>query len=278
MYHPDKNPGGKERFTLILKAYEVLSDPGLKSTYDYRLKNGLSSQHRAKKNPATKTWSFEEKEMKRRQYYNDHIKQYTKSNAHFAEPEEKKSYSEYKYILFAIPVAVALFLMIMNLATDPPHLVKRQQTEKALDVSAHPDVKDEDPTYTQLFGGSKYDSTDNRRLHIKNNSGKDVIVCVFSNSGFWRSTYIKNASSIELDRLSKKSMTVFYTSGSEFTREVSGAGSDKGGSFSSGQRYYKSTKGIQLNPVFELTLQARANSNFKEITEEEFFSKAAIHS
>jgi curved DNA-binding protein CbpA len=278
IYHPDKNPGGKERFTLILKAYEVLSDPVLKSTYDYRLQNGLRSQHNVKKNPATKTWSFDEKEMKRRQYYNDHIKQYTKSNAHFAEPVEKKSYSEYKYILFAIPVAVALFLMIMNLATDPPHLLKRKQPVKVEESANVADLKNGDAPYTDFFGGSKYDSTDNRRLTVKNNSGKDVIICVFSTSGFWRSSFIEGNKSFEIDRLSKKSMRVFYCSGSAFSQGFPDRRGGEKGTFTKDQHYYKSETTIKLNPVFELTLQAGANANFKEITEEEFFSKASIHS
>jgi molecular chaperone DnaJ len=36
-YHPDRNPSGNVDFEKILKAYETLSDPGLKLTYDYKL-------------------------------------------------------------------------------------------------------------------------------------------------------------------------------------------------------------------------------------------------
>ena len=81
IYHPDKNPAGKEQFTIILKAYETLSDPQLKSTYDYKLNYNLiftSTQQSKSKNSSTKTWSFDEKELKRRKYYEEHIKKYAK--------------------------------------------------------------------------------------------------------------------------------------------------------------------------------------------------------
>jgi curved DNA-binding protein CbpA len=118
LYHPDKNPGGKERFTTILKAYELLSDPILKSSYDYKLKyhHTQLEQSASVKTKDTKTWRFDERELKRRQYYNDYIKKHAQASPSVAH-ESKKNYNEYKYILFATPLAVALFLLVVNLAT-----------------------------------------------------------------------------------------------------------------------------------------------------------------
>ena len=49
-------------------AYETLSDPKLKSTYDYRLNYNLTiTETYSSKSNTTKTWSFDEKELKREQ-------------------------------------------------------------------------------------------------------------------------------------------------------------------------------------------------------------------
>ena len=107
LYHPDKNPAGKEHFAKVLKAYEVLSDPVLKSSYDYKLIYHQEYQSNPSPDTSTKTWRFDEKELKRRQYYNEHIKKYAKSKVNFeAEPVSGKHYNEYKYVLFATPLAV----------------------------------------------------------------------------------------------------------------------------------------------------------------------------
>ena len=120
LYHPDMNPNDKERFAQILKAYETLSDPTLRTSYDYKLNYQQFQQTQIveKKKAVTKTWSFDEKELKRRQYYNEYIKKYAKQTAEYmATAETKKNYNEFKYILFATPLAVILFLLIMNFAS-----------------------------------------------------------------------------------------------------------------------------------------------------------------
>jgi curved DNA-binding protein CbpA len=115
-YHPDKNPNGTAQFTKILRAYETLSDPILKSNYD----NKLSYHATYISSPAPKpkkNYHFDEKELKRRQYYNDYIKKHAKqSSSNVQQPELKQNYNEYKYILFATPLAVLLFFLIMKMA------------------------------------------------------------------------------------------------------------------------------------------------------------------
>ncbi|MCC6370946.1 MAG: J domain-containing protein, partial [Bacteroidia bacterium] len=57
LYHPDKNPEAKEHFSSILKAYETLSDPTLRSTYDYRLEYNLAqTEYPKNKSTTTKDW------------------------------------------------------------------------------------------------------------------------------------------------------------------------------------------------------------------------------
>ncbi|MBX3164946.1 MAG: J domain-containing protein [Bacteroidetes bacterium] len=120
LYHPDMNPEDKNRFEIILKAYETLSDQSLRKTYDYKLNYFETTQKYVseKKTATTKTWSFDEKELKRRQYYNEYIKKHAKQASEYAaETESAKPYNEFKYILFATPLAVILFLLIMNVAS-----------------------------------------------------------------------------------------------------------------------------------------------------------------
>lgn len=276
LFHPDKNPGGREHFTKILRAYEILSDPSLKSSYDYRLYNGLQTENIAKKNPGTKTWNFDEKEMKRRQYYNEHIKKYTKSNAHFATPETKKPYNEYKYILFATPLAVLLFLLIMHLASDPPHSnnTASGQLQEDPDVNFIP--KTGDTLYAAYFGGSRFDSLANRKLFVKNNSGSDVIVCLFVSGIFWRSCFISDQTSVSIDGLSKKPVRVLYSSGSEFS--IAADTTHPEGFFTGKQHFYKSAQLLRLKPDHVLVLDTGLNANFEEINETDFFADSATHS
>lgn len=133
VYHPDKNPNEKELFARILKAYETLSDPALKSTYDYKLNYFLAqvkTDVTAAEKKSEKTWRFDEKEMKRRQYYNDYIKKHSAKNEVTADIEKKVNYNEFKYIMLATPIAVLLFLLIMKLSTPKP--IKHQPLKHTL--------------------------------------------------------------------------------------------------------------------------------------------------
>ena len=120
LYHPDKNPNGKDYFTTLLKAYEVLSDAKTRSRYDLQFKyrkNIPNDEFNNTKKKVTKTWRFDEEELKRRQYYNEHFKKQMQDKNPMGEADLNKiNYNEFKYIFFAIPIAVALFLLIMKLA------------------------------------------------------------------------------------------------------------------------------------------------------------------
>lgn len=122
LYHPDKNPNGIEHFTKILKAYEVLSDPSLRASYDYKI-----TYHNHQTNVYTKTTAkkhtFTEQELKRRKYYDEYIKKYAKTHGQKnAQLQTKSNYNEFKYILFATPLAVLLFLILVTMATPQGRL------------------------------------------------------------------------------------------------------------------------------------------------------------
>lgn len=130
LYHPDKNPNGIEHFTKILRAYEILSNPNLKSSYDYKLNYHQQHSIIYTAKSSEKQFTFSEQELKRRQYYNEHIKKHAKKyKQQNVEEQLKTNYNEYKYILFATPLAVLLFLLVVSLAT--PNSSLHQNTTNA---------------------------------------------------------------------------------------------------------------------------------------------------
>ena len=115
LYHPDKNPHGKDQFEKILIAYEVLINAARRRQYDLRLKHVTAMGYHEKKSSVKKQkdWSFSDEELKRRQYYKEHYKkEYERTSGSIKVP--KKNYNEYKYILFAAPIAVCLLMFIFN--------------------------------------------------------------------------------------------------------------------------------------------------------------------
>jgi curved DNA-binding protein CbpA len=130
LYHPDKNPNGINHFTKILKAYEVLSNPTLKASYDYKI-----TYHQQQTSSYAKTTSkkqtFTQQELKRRKYYDEHIKKYAKAYTQQAKQQPlNDNYNEFKYILFATPIAVLLFLMLVKMATPTNNVQKNKQILK----------------------------------------------------------------------------------------------------------------------------------------------------
>lgn len=127
LYHPDKNTSGIEHFAKILKAYETLSNPTSKASYDFKLnyhQKYITDYTKA----SIKIFTFNEQELKRRQYYNDYIKKHEKKYEQQSTTKQNKTnYNEYKYILFATPLAVLLFLMVIMLATPNRNEVDKKK-------------------------------------------------------------------------------------------------------------------------------------------------------
>jgi hypothetical protein len=276
IYHPDKNPSGREHFTRILKAYEVLSDPIQKSSYDFKLKyaGALAANDVQSKRTETKTWRFDEKELKRRQYYNDYIKKQNQAAESFGSaPEQKKRYSDFKYIFFATPLAVALFLLIMNLAThnrSQKDLAPSSFNQTTQNQSAGTILKTGMPFYEDFFGPQSRDLKLQERLTIKNNSGEDVVIGIFDEQIFLRSLYIKNGEASELLNLPAHKLQVRYCSGKNFDPSIKVGRSKTKGIFTKDLHYYKCAAAISLNRSAELILLPNHN-DFKEILEMDFF-------
>lgn len=274
LYHPDKNPEGQEHFKKILRAYETLSNPARKSSYDLRLKYHKESAttHQSSK---TKNWSFEEKELKRRQYYNDHIKKYEKVKKAKAEHDQlKTNYNEYKYILYATPVAVALFLLVIHFAT-PSHRTTANAPGASAPIS-RTELQNGEEIYADYFGPGIFVSSSPVKLNIKNSSGEDMIVCLFTENGFVRSCVVKDGFQAEIPQLPEKPLQIRYESGSQWNALQPIKEANTKGAFTRNLNFYKSNGFVEPGAINELTIVPRLNEGFVSTSAREFFKKENI--
>lgn len=282
IYHPDKNPEGRDRFNLILKAYETLSDPVARSAYDLRLKYRSHYDETVTRKSNTKTWNFDEKEMRRRRYYDEYIRQYAKTGHKEDTVNEKKPrYNEFKYIAFAMPLAAIIFLLVVVLASPGPperademgaDTVKSNPASVLASVSQtdESDLSNGDAPYMYHFGNARYDTGNVGMLRIKNATGGDVVVCFFTKKYFVRSFFLKNEFSAEVPQLPREPMHIRYSSGQIFRHSVTMKDTSIYGGFTKDLCFYKTTRAEKLS---ELTLMPGLNNGFKKIEEAEFFKK-----
>lgn len=207
IYHPDKNPNdpnAKAVFENILKAYHVLLNPYSRKKHDYDLTNKIN--YTVKKQSVSsskqKDYSFTEEEFKRRQFYKNYYD--TRKNKE-QQPAQVKIYSDYKYILFATPVAVGLLMLIISLFDFQPKLTSHL-SQTLTDSTIHKSV-----SYQPENGYKPFDSfygelqtfNTNHILRIKNLSGYDAIIVVFSqkDSSYLQHTYLRNNFYAEINKL-----------------------------------------------------------------------------
>ena len=279
-HHPDKNPADKEYFSLILKAYETLSDSSRRRTYDYRLEYNLANTVRnSQKKPTEKNWKFDEKELKRRRYYDEHIKKYAKTED--TEPqttEPKKTYNDFKYILFATPLAAILFLLIVKMASSNESYNEKNQVLNQTDVSSGKnnetsDIKNGDSPYAVYFGSGIYNQTANHNLKIINQTGVELIVCLFTETDFVRSFYMAKEYSANISQLPQEALIIKYCSGTNFdVNAVTGVQQVKG-RFLKNLLYFRSAEATRFYSNAQLTLLPNNNEGFVPINEIEFYKK-----
>ena len=130
MYHPDKNPNNpnaKTIFEQVLKAYTVLTNPHARKRFDYSL-SSHSDNKRKQQSPSNKNqkqWTFTEEDLKKREYYKNYYK-HAKKKANTNPPQPL--YSDYKYVLFATPLAVGLLMLIVSMFTTEPTVNPAKQS------------------------------------------------------------------------------------------------------------------------------------------------------
>jgi curved DNA-binding protein CbpA len=278
IYHPDKNPNGQETFKKILTAYETLSDPTKKTSYDLKLKYhknlGQVNYGSRQKSAVKKDRTFEEKELQRRRYYEEHIKKYAKSyGSATGSAEVKSNYNEYKYILFATPIAVALFLLVMNLATSNKPQTSLPESNRQYQNLYNPKLKTGDAPYVNYFGVQQYNVRANRTLLIKNSSGADMIVCLFNSKKFIRSSFIADGYFAEITQLPQEAIHIRYNTGKDWKFDQQLEEVNLRGGFTKNSKFYQSAYATELGPINEITLVEGLNEGFEKIKEKEFFSK-----
>lgn len=271
LYHPDKNPNGKEQFERILTAYEILIDSTTHYKYDQRLK-GFGNTETIKKKPQSggqKNWSFNDEELKRRQYYQEYYKkEYEKYAKEAGKSTVKKSYNEYKYILFAAPIAVALFLFVIGaFESNADNDIKTEANNVAFE-----EIKMSYDPYTSFFKLPIYDTLANRVLEIRNSSDLDFILNIYTtNSKFARSCVIKSGYVVQLEQLPDILTHINLTAGKQWNGAKEFKSIEVIGGFEDSEGFFK----LELSKTngYSFSLSDTLLKSLPKITEKEFFKR-----
>lgn len=272
LYHPDKNPNGKEQFEKILLAYEILVDADTRRRYDLKLKGYSVSSSQATKTKtsgAQKNYSFTEEELKRRNYYREHYKkEYNYYAQNKAAAENKSSYNEYKYILFATPLAVALFMLVLNGLDNP----KQKENKNTVSEIVYEEIKAGSDPYTSYFTHPVFDTLANRKLVLKNTGSKDVIVVITgSGNKFIRSCVIKTGYFAELEQLPDDMKEIRFYGGKKWNGSKEFKNSKVFGGFEDSNDFYKLN--LSLTNGWTISIDEKLENASEKIKAADFFKK-----
>ncbi|MGZ3883276.1 MAG: J domain-containing protein [Bacteroidia bacterium] len=269
LYHPDKNPHGKEHFEKVLIAYEVLIDSSRRRQYDLKLKHGRTMHTSAKATAKKKEWNFNEEDLKRRQYYKENYKkEYQRAQFKSHVYPEKAVYNEYKYILFAAPLAVALLMFVINSYDrgNGNDVVNAPEEYKA----DHKDLTGEAP-YNSYFKSPQYDTASARSIRFNNPNHYDAVLCLFScTNKFIRCSYLQAGNGLEMLQLPMDSVIARIMLGKGWNPSKKTA-SDVYGTFDSIEGYYLLKH--RLVNTMPVVLDADFLKENNKISEAEFFRK-----
>lgn len=272
-YHPDRNPQGREQFTIILQAYEVLSDPSSRSSYDLKLKYNSSTSVQNKKADANqKEWKFDDRELRRRKYYDEHIRKYEKATHKTTYTSSRAAYNDYRYLLFATPLAVALFLLIMHWTGSNIPIKATASYENGTSVHSPDDYMRPGFSPLKTHFGSEVFVKSGTLLQIKNQSGSDALVCIFDSSRFLRSFYVANDFSARISQLPRAKFNVRVLLGKEYDASKLMLDSKVKGDFRIHHGCFLS-QFSSVNDSFTLDLNQTTIPNLNKITFEEYLSK-----
>lgn len=271
LYHPDKNPNGKEQFERILSAYEILIDSSSRYKYDQRLKGFGSGESIKKKAQSSgqKNWSFNEEELKRRQYYQEYYKkEYEKYAKAKNETKPNSHYNEYKYILFAAPLAVALLLFIINAFNSGDETT----TEDDKEIVKYEEIKMSADPFTPFFKTAIYDTVANRVLEIKNTSDLDFILNIYTSPDkFARSCVIKSGYVVQIEQLPNILTYIHLTAGKQWNGAKEYKTSDVIGGFEDSKGFY--SLDLSKTNGWSFSLSDTLLKSLPKLSEKDFFKR-----
>lgn len=209
IYHPDKNPNdpnAKHLFESILKAYNTLINPHSRKRYDnaHFLEPAKKTHPKHPRQKGQKEWSVTEEDQKRRDYYKKHYQQVKKKTAAAQTVNSKTKYTDYKYVLFATPIAVGLLMLIISIfGSEPKTELSPEKETPAFEIEKPAiQLSNGDRPYSSYFGTNKIIDTQNS-LKINNSSSFDAVIVIFDkeNHKHIQHTYLKNSFSAEFSGL-----------------------------------------------------------------------------
>lgn len=202
LLHPDKNPQdetAEEKFRELMEAYEILLDPVTRKKYDqgihyheqFRQKTSTKNSQGQKQ----KAYTFTDEEYHQRQ---EMARKYREKLKRKIQEEEDSlpSYSDFKYIMLSIPLAIALLFFVINLTRSKN---ENRLSEQQLKQLSQPPAKKSnsapnkspqevipfDMSISPLhsyFSAPVYDSLRGAVLRIENPKSDDVVVCLQNES------------------------------------------------------------------------------------------------
>lgn len=292
LYHPDKNPDNKdagEKFRQIKEAYETLINPARKQKYDSRQKYTSAYKARTTTTAAgkkTKTYTTTEEDIRRRKYYQQHYTRQQKPKTGPVTPKPAQ-YNETRYILFTIPVAVALLFLIINLYSDekPEGVTSRIpakevfSNETSVVKKEKTSVSTSDSPYDYWFGKPKVDRRSESIINVYNRSGYDAVVCLTDKeTGITvRNYFIADDYYLLFEFLPEGKYYFKSYLGTGFNTEKKTLNDSLTGAFEKPVQYMKQEKekiAITLEQADTFSVYIKSTPEKDRISEEEFFRRS----
>ncbi len=181
LFHPDKNPDSQtgEKFKQVKEAYEVLSHPQKKQRYDARRNYQKQLKPPVRPNKRGKDYFFSEQQYKQRRQQNEQYRKQTaaRRQADSNNTGKSKPYNETRYILYVVPLAVALLFIIIGRFETKKESTSSANTKETR-VNKHSSLKTSASPWLFHFGQLVYDNNSRSVFKINNPTPQDAVVCL----------------------------------------------------------------------------------------------------